>query len=76
MLIINLAIIRNNPQYYTLKFKQKVVELSYAKGNVKNFGEYYPPIKIPIRYWYWPLQTYISMLAINNYHYKQELDHF
>lgn len=30
---------RSKPKHYTLEFKQKTVELSYAKGNVKQVSE-------------------------------------
>lgn len=30
---------RSKPKHYTLEFKQKAVELGYAKGNVKQFCE-------------------------------------
>jgi transposase len=30
---------RNNPKHYTLEFKEKAVELSYAKGSVKQVCE-------------------------------------
>ena len=39
MLVINLAIMRSKPKHCTLKFKQKALELSYAKGNVKQVSE-------------------------------------
>ena len=39
LLVINLAIMRSKPKHYTLEFKQKAVELSYAKGNVKQVCE-------------------------------------
>lgn len=34
-----LAIMRKKSKHYTLEFKQKAVELSYAKGNVKQVCE-------------------------------------
>ena len=35
----NLVIMRNNPKHYTLEFKEKAVELSHAKGSVKQVWE-------------------------------------
>lgn len=35
LLVINLAFMRSKPKHYTLKFKQKAVELSYATGSVR-----------------------------------------
>lgn len=39
MLVIILAIMRSKAKHYTLEFKQKAVELSYAKDNVRQVCE-------------------------------------